>query len=64
MSLKLTRNKGEKIVITHEKSGEKIIIEVLDVSRNWQVRLGISADKTFLIDREEIHLDKLREAGQ
>lgn len=56
--LKLTRNKGEKIIITHEKSGEKIIIEVLDVSRNWQVRLGVSADHAFLIDREEIYLEK------
>ncbi len=61
--LKLTRNKGEKIIITHEKSGERIEITVLDVFRNWQVRLGISADKTFLIDREEIHLEKTREAG-
>ena len=53
--LKLTRNKHERIIITHEQSGEKVVIEILDVTRNWQVRLGISADKTFLIDREEIH---------
>ena len=59
--LKLTRNKGEKIIITHEVSGEQIVIEVLDVSRNWQVRLGVSADKTFLIDREEIYEAKKAE---
>jgi len=62
--LRLTRNKGQKIIITHAESGERIVIDVLDIYRNWQVALGISADKTFLIDREEIHLDKLREAGQ
>lgn len=61
--LKLTRNKGQKIIITHEKTGEKIVVEVLEISRNWQVRLGITADTAFLIDREEIHLDKLRESG-
>ena len=61
--LKLTRNKGEKIIVTHEASGEKLEITVLDVFRNWQVRLGITADKTFLIDREEIHVEKMREAG-
>ena len=62
--LRLTRNKGQKIIIQHEESGEKIVIDVLDIYRNWQVALGISADKTFLIDREEIHLDKMREAGK
>jgi len=60
--LKLTRNKGEKIIITHEKSGEKIIVEILEVSRNWQVRLGVSADQAFLIDREEIYDAKKAES--
>jgi len=59
--LKLTRNKGEKIIITHEKSGDKITVEVLDVHRNWQVYLGIDAEKTFLIDREEIYEAKKAE---
>ena len=59
--LKLTRNKGERIIITHEMSGEEITIDVLNVSRNWQVQLGISAPTTFLINREEIHAAKKAE---
>lgn len=64
--LKLTRNKGEKIIITHEESGDKIVVEVLDINANRrrsQVYLGIQADRTFLIDREEIYLEKKAERG-
>jgi len=59
--LRLTRNKGETIVITHKKTGEEIRVQVLDVFRNWQVALGVSADAAFLIDREEIHEAKKAE---
>lgn len=105
--LKLTRNKGERIIIIHEASGDLIALEVFDISstgmvglelvydsdrfqldenkylglgdqlkirhasgesvtinmiglsRSYQARLGISADRTFLIDREEIYKEKL-----
>ena len=63
--LRLTRYPGQKIIITHESSGDKIVINVQSISftDKW-VRFGLDADKAFLIDREEVHLDKLREAGQ
>jgi sRNA-binding carbon storage regulator CsrA len=62
--LSLTRYPGQKIIITHKASGDKIVISVQTISfaEKW-VRFGLDADKTFLIDREEIHLDKQREAG-
>lgn len=59
--LKLTRLKGERIIITHEKSGDEITIDVLKISRSWKVQLGVSAPTTFLIDREEIHEAKKAE---
>lgn len=62
--LSLTRYPGQKIIVTHEPTGEKITIEVANVLHpSKQVRLNLSAAKCFLIDREEIHEDKLREAG-
>lgn len=59
--LKLTRNKGESIIVTHKESGAEFTIRLLDVSRNWQVKFGIEAEQTFLIDREEIHERKKAE---
>lgn len=55
--LQLTRHKGEKIIITDRESGSTIVIDVLALG-SVQVRLGITADKAFLIDREEIHEEK------
>lgn len=61
--LSLTRYIDERIVITHEPSGDKLTVEITNVSqRNLQVRLGFDADKCFLIDREEIHQDKQRKS--
>ena len=60
--LSLTRTEGQRIIVTHEASGEKFEIEICK-TKEHQVRLGFYANKTFLIDREEIHLDKMREAG-
>ncbi len=55
--LSLTRTEGQKIIVTHEASGQSFTIQVRDIAGH-QVRLGFYADKTFLIDREEIHEDK------
>ena len=42
-----------------------MIIEVVDVAPDRQVRVGLTANKCFLIDREEIHADKkLRRGGK
>jgi sRNA-binding carbon storage regulator CsrA len=58
--LNLTRYPGQKIIVTHKPTGEKIVIEVGAVNPDKQVRLCLSADQSFVIDREEIHLDKIR----
>lgn len=53
--LSLTRYPDQRIVITHESSGDQLTINVAEVNpRNLQVRLGFVADRCFLIDREEI----------
>ena len=57
--LSLTRSEGQRIVVTHEPSGDSLTIE-LTQAKAHQVRLGFYAKKTFLIDREEIHNDKRR----
>jgi len=62
--LKLTRYPGQKIIITHEPTGETITVEVASVNREGKVHLQLSAPSSFIIDREEIHLDKLRELEQ
>ncbi|KKM03402.1 hypothetical protein LCGC14_1774830 [marine sediment metagenome] len=60
--LSLTRYPGQKIIVIHKPTGEKIIIDVAAVLHpSKQVRLNISADADFSIDREEIHLDKMRQ---
>ena len=58
--LNLTRYPGQKVIVTHEKTGDKLTIEVAAVNPDKQVRVAFSAPKTFLIDREEIHEDKAR----
>jgi len=61
--LNLTRYPGERIIVTHEASGDKLTIEVAEVNpANNQVRLALTAPRTFLIDREEIHEDKNKHA--
>lgn len=51
----LSRRVGEGIVISDD-----IILTVLSVKGN-QVRLGISAPKSVVVDREEIHQRKQQE---
>ncbi len=56
--LNLTRYPGQKIIVIHEPSGEKLTIEIAAVNPDKAVYLKLEARKTFLIDREEIHEDK------
>lgn len=58
--LNLSRYPGQKIIVTHEPSGEKLTIEVAAVNPDKAVQLHLKARKCFLIDREEIHDDKAR----
>ena len=51
----LSRRVGEGIMI-----GDNVAITVLSVKGN-QVRLGISAPKSVVVDREEIHQRKQQE---
>lgn len=62
--LNLTRYPGQKIIVTHEPSGEKLTIEVSAVNPDKAVYLKLSARKTFLIDREEIYDDKRKRETQ
>ncbi len=59
--LNLTRYPGQKIIVTHKATGEILTITVGSVSRDTQVALQLTAGPSFIIDREEIHLDKIRE---
>jgi len=52
----LTRRPDESLVI-----GPDIVITVLGV-KGHQVRLGIRAPKDVVVDREEVHARKQREA--
>jgi carbon storage regulator len=51
----LSRRPNESLHI-----GDNIVITVLGIKGN-QVRLGITAPKTVVIDREEVHQRKQRE---
>lgn len=55
----LTRRQGEALVITTQ-SGEEIKIALIEKSGN-QVRMGIIANPSVTVDREEIHQRKLAE---
>jgi len=57
----LTRRIGEKLVIT-TASGERI--EVSPIGRSGgQIKLGVEADRSIVVDREEIDKRKVREAS-
>ncbi len=58
--LSLTRTEGQRIIVTHQASGEKFEIEIRDIKAH-HVRLCFYADKIFLIDREEVHEAKKAE---
>jgi carbon storage regulator len=57
--LLLTRRAGEAIVATLE-DGRTIEFRIVGI-RACQVKVGVEAPKTVVIDREEIHERKLRE---
>lgn len=57
----LSRLAGESIVL-ESASGEKARVVVLE-NRGQQVRLGIAADQSVSIDREEIDWKKKQEAN-
>jgi len=61
--LNLTRYIGQKIIVTHEPTGDRLTVEIAAVNRDGQVRVALSAGKCFLIDREEIHEDKKSKVG-
>ena len=54
----LTRKPGETLVI-----GDNIEVTVLEVRGN-QVRIGVSAPKDMIVDREEIHLRRMADCKQ
>lgn len=55
----LTRKAGEALVMTTE-SGEVIKVVVIEV-KGIQVRMGVIAEQSVKVDREEIHLRKQAE---
>ena len=61
--LNLTRYPGQKIIVTYKSTGEILTIEVGSVNRDTQVALQLTAGPSFIIDREEVHLDKIKELG-
>lgn len=54
--LVLSRNVGQKLRITLE-DGRKIDVVVVDI-RGDKVRIGVEADRTIRVDREEIAISK------
>jgi carbon storage regulator len=54
----LSRRIGESIMI-----GDEIIVTVMQVDRGGQVRIGVHAPAKTVVDREEIHERKKREAA-
>ncbi len=57
--LNLSRNPGDRIVI--QCGGEIITVTIVSVNRSKQVKLGIEASRHVIIDREEVHLSKMRD---
>lgn len=55
----LTRREGEALVIT-TPSGEQIKVALIEKSGS-QVSMGIIANRSVTVDREEIHLRKQAE---
>lgn len=56
--LTLTRKPGEKVVITHEPSGDRMVLDVCDFVFGSSIKMVFSAPRCFLIDRMEVHQDK------
>lgn len=49
--LVLERKPGEKVVI----DGGRVVVVVLRARGDGKVRLGVQADRSIAVDREEIH---------
>ncbi len=59
MALVLKVRVGESVYI----EGGRIIVSVQHAS-NQGLRLCFDADKSIVIDRKEVHFDKIRKAGE
>ena len=57
--LVLTRRPGEALVMETE-SGELVKVVIIE-NRGAQVRMGVIADPSITVDREEIHLRKKKD---
>lgn len=51
---------GESLEAVHRSSNDRLTITLVAVNPDRQARLGFTADKCFLIDREEIYRDKYK----
>ena len=51
----LSRKLGESVII-----GENVKVTVVDIDRG-KIRLGVAAPPGIVVDREEIHLRKLKD---
>ncbi len=58
--LVLARQRGDSIIITCP-SGDIIKVSVSDIVSGSKVRIGIEADRSYQIDREEIYEQKKAE---
>lgn len=54
--LRLKRRCGDKVTITHEKSGDEIIVQVIAFWDGYQVTLAFSGDE-FQVERDDRELD-------
>lgn len=61
--LVLSRQRNERVVITDKQTNESLTVEVTDVLGE-KVRLGFTASKRFIIDREEVHASKLAQTRE
>ena len=56
--LTITRNPGERIVMTNTKTGEEVVVEFADYNTVQGARLRVSAPKHFTIDRDHAKPDR------
>lgn len=61
--LVLSRFPGQRLII-QTAAGERIEIKVVEVQSGKRVRLGLTADKSVQIDREEIAVAKERDGAR
>lgn len=58
--LSLGRKIGERVILTVPGLADPIVVQVLSPRGHDGVRLGFVADDSVTIDREEVHIEKLR----